>query len=344
MIEPQNHSERVEVLRAYLLGTLESGEVARVETALSEDPAWQVELERQRESLTMLDALPETPPPTGLAGRTLAAVRDDEEALRRKKQRRARVIFAEAAVLLVAVGVITAILLPALTRAREASRRASSQSNLKQLALVMKMYANESPGEVYPPMTPYDGLWMFDIERVYPEYLTDLNVLVNPSLPGARDLSERLHELVRETPVDWREITRIAAKSYVYTGWSMANDADAAALDEILRNNPEETPHGDLVTQHKAFYHLREGVERFLITDINNPAGSDQAQSEIPVMFEAVPKDGIPNQGMGINVGYMDGHVKFVKSGSRFPATETGRRVFGEPIPAGPKSADAPKK
>ena len=32
---------------------------------------------------------------------------------------------------------------------------------------------------------------------------------------------------------------------------------------------------------------LREGIERFLITDINNPEASQRAQSEIVVMFDA---------------------------------------------------------
>jgi hypothetical protein len=31
---------------------------------------------------------------------------------------------------------------------------------------------------------------------------------------------------------------------------------------------------------------LKEGIERFFVTDINNPAGSSQAQSNIPVMWD----------------------------------------------------------
>ena len=33
-------------------------------------------------------------------------------------------------------------------------------------------------------------------------------------------------------------------------------------------------------------YRLREGIERFFITDINNPAAGAKAQSSIPVMFD----------------------------------------------------------
>lgn len=62
-------------------------------------------------------------------------------------------------------------------------------------------------------------------------------------------------------------------------------------------------------------YRLREGIERFLITDINNPAASAKAQSAVFVMWDNVATDvarfnHVPG---GSNVLYMDGHVEFVK-------------------------------
>ncbi|MBI5092185.1 MAG: hypothetical protein HZB26_07020 [Candidatus Hydrogenedentes bacterium] len=60
---------------------------------------------------------------------------------------------------------------------------------------------------------------------------------------------------------------------------------------------------------------LKDGIERFLITDINNPAGSAQAQSAIQVMSDEVNTDSqhfshVPG---GANVLYMDGHVSWIK-------------------------------
>jgi prepilin-type processing-associated H-X9-DG protein len=63
---------------------------------------------------------------------------------------------------------------------------------------------------------------------------------------------------------------------------------------------------------------LREGVERFMITDINNPAAGNAAQSTMATMFDVINLDDksgaafnhIPG---GCNVLYMDGHVGWQK-------------------------------
>ncbi len=75
---------------------------------------------------------------------------------------------------------------------------------------------------------------------------------------------------------------------------------------------------------------LKEGVERFFITDINNPAAGAQAQTTVPVMWDVVSANTgwgetggtsvnfnhVPGGG---NVLYMDGHVEFLRYGERFP-------------------------
>jgi prepilin-type processing-associated H-X9-DG protein len=98
--------------------------------------------------------------------------------------------------------------------------------------------------------------------------------------------------------------------------------------DWQLRNGSNPAPVGGKTTA----YRLREGIERFFITDINNPAASTQAQSEIAIMHDAVSEEAshfnhIPG---GANVLYLDGHVAFLPwvpsqaESSPFPVNRAG--------------------
>jgi prepilin-type processing-associated H-X9-DG protein len=228
------------------------------------------------------------------------------------------------------IGILASILLPALSRAREAARRASSANNLKHLALVFKMYANENEGQ-YPPLAPYKDVWMVDLERLYPEFLTDLTVLVRPGLPDASGLLDRLAQLVGESPIDWEEVTRIAARSYTYTNWMVREDSEIEDLKKGYMQLARADLDADFQSGDRTFYHLREGIERFFITDINNPAASVTAQSEIPVMFETVGKERphrFQLKAHGYNVLYLDGHVEFVEYEAKFPATKAVADAF----------------
>ncbi len=71
-------------------------------------------------------------------------------------------------------------------------------------------------------------------------------------------------------------------------------------------------------------YRLREGIERFLITDINNPSASAKAQSEIFVMHDTISSmikyfNHVPG---GCNVLYMDGHVEFLRYPDKAPVSK----------------------
>jgi len=289
----------------------------------------------------------------------------------------------ELLVVIAIIGILAAILLPALARARESARRASCQNNLKQWGLVYKMYSGEAKGEKFPRICAYYGdLVNCDVAgfpvtdtnalalsfgpyvpSVFPEYLTDPNIALCPSDAEAspQDLINPISgqsEFYLPCNDMERGMFRIDT-SYAYLGWVLDHCEDTDPQEDLTAfggtgtgptqfvmfavnfNGLSDTEKlvasdqdvGNMAGYGNAWgntlYRLRDGIERFMITDINNPAATAKAQSEIWIMMDLVATGtkGFNHVPGGCNLLFMDGHVEFVRYPGRAPVNSGFARV-----------------
>lgn len=187
------------------------------------------------------------------------------------------------------IGILAALLLPALSRAKEKGRRAACQSNLHQIGLALRMYADDDE-QGWLPGTAHIGTndsWVHTLAP-YAGNVDRLRVC-----PSDRRGEERLAQ--RGTSYVMNEYTSLLALDPF--GFPIPGENDFRKLDSIPR--PSET---------------------FVVFEISDLAGTAITQDHThsrnwPSGWNAVKSDIQPDRhGAGANYLFADAHAEFIQA------------------------------
>jgi prepilin-type N-terminal cleavage/methylation domain-containing protein/prepilin-type processing-associated H-X9-DG protein len=187
--------------------------------------------------------------------------------------------------LLVVIGIIAilaAMLLPALSKGKEAAKRISCISNLRQLTQAMSMYADEQEGEYPPRMLPY---WP---DRLRP-YYEITNLLKCPSDVGA--------ELDRTYLINgFDDFFRTTLDS---TNFSLFYNHQwpAGMRESFIKDSSETITFGEKITTSHNYHCDIANQDHTLEIDHRKHGGTG------------------PGKGTGSNYAFADGSARFLRFG-----------------------------
>lgn len=199
----------------------------------------------------------------------------------------------ELLVVIAIISLLAAILFPVFARARENSRRAACQSNLKQIGLGVTQYLQDNDGkypeQYYGPVVTSPSQFVYSFQ-VFQPYIKNKQIWICPSAPAG---------LYNVLPGD----------TYLTEGSWLQTDRVTYTMNALVCKRAAVTPPGSvlgLVTETS----IAHASEVFLGWDCGNPTFNTSCTAT--TSYTAGNTKRVSRHFEGDNYLFTDGHVKWL--------------------------------
>lgn len=206
----------------------------------------------------------------------------------------------ELLVVIAIIAILASILFPVFGKAREKARTASCQSNLKQLALGVRMYMQDCD-ENYPMAYTLAGIaGQFTDRLIWADlimpYVKNVQIFVCPSdtrmrIPGATN------------PLGYLVSSTCGANESL--GLFQVGSASAGGMDCLAGNATAAFPGGPVQESY-----VQEPALTMMIWDTDSPGSYGVASADL---YSVAPAYYSSRHNDGMNVSFADGHVKWLR-------------------------------